>query len=106
MIELSVKAEASKKADIYEQLTNVKEFERLYQEMGKQIEKVCNFQLEFWTHLSNVIPDLNFLSKLNNSIVDSAAEADRYWEQLCKINPNYPQALLMYSEYLITVRNN
>lgn len=74
--------------------------------MARQIEKVCNYQLEFWTHLANVIPDLNYLNKLNNQIVDSAAEADRFWDLLCRINPDYPQALMIYSEYLSIVRNN
>lgn len=84
----------------------MKEFEKLYQEMAKQIEKVCNFQVEFWTHLATVIPDLNFLNNLNNQIVDSAAEADRFWDLLCKINANYSPALTMYGEYLTFIRNN
>jgi hypothetical protein len=84
----------------------VKEFERLFMEMAKQIERVCNHQVEFWTHLATVIPDLNFLSSLNNLIVDSAARAEHYWGLLCRINPNYPQALVMFSEYLSTIRNN
>ncbi len=53
-----------------------------------------------------MIPDLNFLNAQNNDIVDSAAEADVYWSQLCKINPNYPQALFMYGEYQTIIRNN
>lgn len=91
---------------MYGQLTNVKEFERLYQEMAKQIEKVCNFQVEIWTHLATEIPDLNLLNNLNNQIVDAAAEAEKYWDLLCKINPNYAPALNMYGEYLTFIRNN
>ena len=74
--------------------------------MAKQIERVCNHQVEFWTHLAKLIPDLNHLNNLNNMIVESAAEAERYWDQLRSINPNYPQALLMYAEYLTFIRNN
>lgn len=39
-------------------------------------------------------------------IVDSAAEAERYWKMLCKINPNYSPALMMFAEYLAVIRNN
>lgn len=42
MLEMYIKAENDKSKDAYEQLTNVKEFERIYSEMIKQIEKVCN----------------------------------------------------------------
>jgi hypothetical protein len=84
----------------------VKEFERLFQDMQKQIEKVCNFQVEFWTHLATIVPDLNFLNDLSQKIYDSAKEADFYWKELCKINPNYPQALTLYGEYLTFIRNH
>ena len=60
---------------------------------------MCNYQIEFWTHLATVIPDLNYLNQLNNDIVDSASEVEHLWRGLCRINPNYPQALMMYSEY-------
>lgn len=74
--------------------------------MSKQIERVCNHQVEFWTHLATVIPDLNHLNQLNEQIVNTSAEADKYWEQLSKINSDYPSALLMYAEYLSYIRNN
>ena len=74
--------------------------------MGRCIDRVCNYQVEFWTHLANVIPDLNYLNNLNNQIVESANLADYYWELLSKINPNYPSALFMYAEYLSFIRNN
>ena len=62
----------------------------MFAEMQKQIEKVCNYQVEFWTHLTTVIPDLNVLNDLNLKIYKASQEAERYWKQLSKINPNYP----------------
>lgn len=50
--------------NVFPQLTNVIEFERLFGEMQKSIEKVCNLQIEFWTHLTTVVPDLNILNEL------------------------------------------
>ena len=62
--------------------------------------------MEFWTHLATVIPDMNYLNRQNDQIVESAEEADGYWQQLCKINSHYPQALIMYAEYQTVIRNN
>ncbi|CDW90925.1 pas pac domain protein [Stylonychia lemnae] len=106
IIELFIKKESEKMKHIYEQLTNVKEFERLFQDMQKQIEKVCNYQVEFWTHLTTVVPDLNFLNDLNIKIFNAAHEADNLWYQLSEINSNYPNALNLYGEYLTFIRNN
>ena len=75
---------------IYEQLTNVKEFERLFTEMQKQIEKVCNYQIEFLTHLTTVIPDLNLLNDLNNKTFEASYKAESLWKKLCEINSHYP----------------
>ena len=58
--------------------------------MQKQIEKVCNHQVEFWTHLTTVIPDLNYLNDLNIKIFNASKEADNLWNSLCEINDNYP----------------
>jgi len=46
------------------------------------------------------------LNELNDQIVSSASDVDKYWYSLSKINPNYPQALLMYAEYLSFIRNS
>jgi len=35
--------------------------------------------MEFWTHLTTVIPDLNFLNDLNLKIYNSSHEADNLW---------------------------
>jgi len=54
--------------EVYPQLTNVIEFERLFQEMQKTIEAVSNLQVEFWTHLTTLVPDLNVLNELGKKI--------------------------------------
>lgn len=91
---------------IYPELTNVIEFERLFGEMQKAIEKVCNLQVEFWTHLTTVVPDLNILNDLGKKIYEASKEADSFWNELCKINSNYQQALNIYGEYLKEIRNH
>ncbi len=64
---------------MYPQLTNVIEFERLYQEMSKSIEIVSNLQVEFWTHLTTLVPDLNVLNGLGKKIYIAAEEVDQIW---------------------------
>ena len=50
--------------------------------MQKTIEKVCNFQVEFWTHLTTVVPDLNILNELGNKIFNASEKADSCWKEL------------------------
>jgi GTP1/Obg family GTP-binding protein len=82
------------------------EFERLFGEMQRAIEKVCNIQVEFWTHLTTVVPDLNILNDLGKRAYEASEEVDQFWNMLCKINPNYPNALNIYGEYLKDIRNH
>ena len=91
---------------VYPELSNVIEFERLFGEMQRAIEKVCNLQVEFWTHLTTVVPDLNILNDLGKKVYEAGEEAEQFWNQLCKINPNYSQALSIYGEYLKDIRNH
>ena len=65
--------------EVYPQLTNVIEFERLYSEMQKTIETVSNLQVEFWTHLTTLVPDLNVLNELGKKIYLAAEEVDKLW---------------------------
>ena len=106
MIENFVKVETSNSKDVYFQLPNVIDFENLLSECQKSIEKVCNFQIEFWTQLTNVMPDLNILNDLRKKIFNATKEADKLWNQLCKINPNYSKALNLYGSYLNDIKNN
>jgi hypothetical protein len=106
IIENAIKAESAQAKDIYSQLTNVIEFERLVSECQKAIERVCNFQIEFWSQLANQMPDLNILHDLGKKIYDSTQEAEDFWGQLCKINANYSKALTMYGNYMIKIKNH
>ena len=106
LIENFIQQESSQAKDIYSQLTNVIEFERLLGECQKAIEKVCNVQIEFWSQLSNVMPDLNILNDLAKKIYDGSQEAEDAWKQLCAINSNYAKALTMYGTYLTEIKNN
>ena len=47
--------------------------------MSKAIEKVCNLQVEFWTHLTTVVPDLNVLNDLGQKIYNASQEAESFW---------------------------
>lgn len=91
---------------VYPELSNVIEFERIFGEMQRAIEKVCNLQVEFWTHLTTVVPDLNILNDLGKKVYEAGEEADGFWNSLCRINPNYQQALSIYGEYMKDIRNH
>ena len=106
IIENHIKVDSTQSKDIYTQLTNVIEFERLLTECQKAIEKVCNFQIEFWSQLANILPDLNILNDLGKKIYTSSEEAEDFWLQLCKINPNYSKALTLYGYYLVEIKNH
>ena len=105
-IENFIKTESSQAKDIYTQLTNVIEFERLVSECQKAIERVCNFQIEFWSQLANQMPDLNILHDLGKKIYESTQEAEEFWNQLCKINANYSKALTLYGNYMVKIKNH
>lgn len=105
-IESFVKAEATQSKDIYNQLTNVIEFEKLVSDCQKAIEKVCNFQIEFWTQIANQLPDLNILHDLSKKIYESTKEAEDFWLKLSKINANYSKALNLYGNYMIEIKNH
>jgi hypothetical protein len=47
--------------------------------MSKAIESVCNYSVEFWSHLTTAIPDLNILNDLGNKIHYASQSADLYW---------------------------
>ena len=74
--------------------------------MEKSIEKVCTLQVEFWTHLTTVVPDLNFLDETGLKIHNAAQQADHYFAKLSKINSNHQVALDLYGRYMIEIRNH
>jgi hypothetical protein len=74
--------------------------------MSKSIEIVSNLQVEFWTHLTTLVPDLNVLNELGKKIYLAAEEVDKCWYQLCKINANYQHALVFYGSYMKEIRNH
>lgn len=47
--------------------------------MSKAIEEVCNHSVEFWSHLTTAIPDLNILNDLGNKITEASEQSDKYW---------------------------
>ena len=74
--------------------------------MQKAIETVSNLQVEFWTHLTTLVPDLNVLNEIGIKIYAASEEVDRLWVVLCQINSNYQHAQTLYGEYLKVIRNN
>ena len=105
-IEEFIKQESAQSKDYCKQLTNIIKFEELLTDCRKCIDKVVNYQIEFWSQVANQLPDLNVLHDLANKIYASAEEANNLWDKLCSINPAYPDALQLYGSYLIEIRNN
>lgn len=106
LIENYILEESSKAKDIYAQLTNVVEFETLLTECQRSIEKVCNLQIEFWTQVTNQLPDLNILHDIGKKLYEGNTFVDELWARLCKINPNYPKALSLFGNYMVEIRNH
>ena len=53
-----------------------------------------------------MVPDLNILNDLGKKAYEASVEVELYWNMLCKINPQYPNALNIYGEYLRDIRNH
>ena len=106
LIENFIIEESSKAKDMYAQLTNVVEFETLLTECQKAIEKVCNMQMEFWSQVTNQLPDLNILHDIGKKLYEGNQLVEDIWTKLCKINSNYPKALNLYGNYMIEIRNH
>jgi len=98
--------EANKGKRAYYQLTNVIEFENLHVECQRTLERVCTYQIDFWSQLNNSVPDMNILHDLAGKIFEGTKQGEDLWNKLCKINPNYPSALHVYGTYLALVKNN
>lgn len=106
LIESYIKAESLQGKEIYRELTNVTEFERLLGECQKLIEKVANLHIEFWTQIANQIPDLNILHDISQKIYDVNKETEDTWKKLSKINSKCAKALTLYGNYMIEIKNN
>lgn len=106
LIENYIKQESEKVAAVYNNLARVVEFEELLNSCQQSIEKVVNYQIEFWSQVTNQLPDLNILHDFNGKIYESTEEARDYWTQLCRINPNYTKALQLYGNYMVEVKNH
>lgn len=102
-IERQIRLEAKEN---YSQLTNVVKFEELLKDCHMTIERVANTQIEFWAQVCNQRPDFDVLDNFANRIYNDSVVADKLWRQLLKINPSYPEALNLYGNYLIEVKNH
>lgn len=105
-IEDYISSQAIHDKESYRQLTHVIEFEEIIEECQRTIEKIGNFQIEFWAQIINQVPDLNILHDLGNNIYKLSKKMTDLWEELCCINPNYPRALALYGKYMLKLKNN
>jgi hypothetical protein len=81
-------------------VTIVITFEGLFTKMEKSIEQSATDHIEFWSHLDSNMIDLNVINKLGLNIINQTKKVNELWIQLKKINPNYPNALYLYGNYL------
>jgi len=105
-IEEYVKAESERANEAYDNLINITEFEELFNNFQQAIEKVTNYQIEFWSQVSNQLPDLNILNDFSTKIYKTTKDVEEYWNKLYKINPNYSKALQIYGNYMIEIKNH
>ena len=87
-------------------VTIVITFEGLYNRLEKQIEQSATDHIEFWSHLDSNMIDLNVINKLGLNIITQTKKVNEIWNQLIKINPNYPNALYLYGNYLSQIKND
>lgn len=101
-------AENIAKLQQYAQLdvTIVITFENLYNRFESTIEQSATDHIEFWSHLDSNMIDLNVINKLGLFIINRSNIVTELWQQLAKINPNYPNALYLYGNYLCQIKND
>lgn len=87
-------------------VTIVITFEALYAKLNREIEKSANDHIEFWSHLDSQMVDLNVLHKLGLNIITNTKKINMIWNQLTKINEEYPKALSIYGNYLVQIKND
>lgn len=87
-------------------VTVVIQFEDLYAELLKAIEKSVGEYIEFWGQLESPVPDLNSLHKIGLNVTTCNKQADNIWKQLTRINSSHQKAMKNYGQYLKDIRND
>ena len=105
-IEEHLIAEYNIEGDQYSQLPNVINFENRLLDCQKSIEKICNYQIEFWNQLTNIMPDLNHLNELRQNILNESLITETIWNNINEINPDNSKALTLYGSYLNEIKND
>ena len=120
MIEASLKKQYLKGANSYDfgqfdeseisldtiDLSVVIHYEEMFDQLMKHIYVAASNNLEFWTHLGSLMPDLNILHKIGLKIITDHTIVDDHWNKMQQINPKYPKALLFMGEFVNLVKND
>eukprot|EP00826_Nyctotherus_ovalis_P019665 TRINITY_DN16093_c0_g3_i1.p1 TRINITY_DN16093_c0_g3~~TRINITY_DN16093_c0_g3_i1.p1 ORF type:complete len:310 (+),score=52.24 TRINITY_DN16093_c0_g3_i1:208-1137(+) len=109
-MEMWIKEEAKETNSGYSQITSVTEYEELLGSCQRAMEKVANFQAEFWSQVANQLPDMNthinILRGLSSQIYSATKEVDSLWKKMSQINPNHPKALTAYGTYMLEIKHH
>lgn len=63
--------------------------------------------MEFWSQLSEDVPDLGKLNEIGVNIFSNNQDVDENWQRLEKIGGNsISKPMRIYAKYLLDVRNN
>lgn len=99
--------EAQKNKNLYYNLSQVLEYEKIFKECSASMLQTCEAELDFWNHMQHSpTVDFNALNEIGERIHKHSQETEQSWDQMCKINPNYRSAIVKYTMFLKEIRNN
>ncbi|KRX02121.1 PAS domain [Pseudocohnilembus persalinus] len=70
------------------------------------IERSSNLHVEFWSQLSEDIPDLGKLSEIGHQIAQINQKIDEQWNKLIKISNNIPNMMRLYAKFHTEILND
>lgn len=106
IIEAHINKELSKCKELYYNLTRVIEFEGACKNCASEVHQVCDAQLAFWEHLQAELIDFNILNKDGERMRVHMGRAEKFWKELCEMNPYYGKIVGKYVQYVNDIRNN
>jgi PAS domain S-box-containing protein len=68
--------------------------------------KAVSYQVSFWSELSKQYPNIERLHKFGSAVSHAITTAKLHYEQMMKLNPNSPQVLRSYANFLANELND
>lgn len=82
------------------------EYEGLFAEFKRKIEKSANYHMNFWSLLMEESPNMQKMLKIGFGIISNLELIETLWNRIQEINANNQRALKVYAEFTLNVLND